>query len=515
MGNDSVKSIGAFPMNTLAYQDLQLYGGKSGFNLACPSLYNNFMGASSVFNSPYNTNFMGYNPNLYNYGNSLYPALGTTAAAAGLGAGASALANNSAKDSIVNTSKSQEQLEKDKQVIFDYALKLNDESETFGGACVSGLTFAMFENPQNVKHPINSFNAMRKADKIFDIVKNPEIKALWESNPELMQRAYSQTHASLRRMESKWPVIQNWFAKPLNKADAQYVNRRILELQKEISKTKPNLQKIAKLTEELKAARGMDGYLPSAWNWIKNNTWNRIRGNGNVAKHLTASQRVNKKYKRPIINKSTGELGLSEIQKGINEASKGVQFTQDGIKLAGDKLFSTKGLAHLGKNAFKEAKPWFFFELAIEGLTKIIPTYTDQGAEAGNKQLLQSCGKAAASAAGWGAGRAIGQVAGAAAGRWAGMAAGAAIGSAVPGLGTAVGAVVGFACGCVGSWLATKGFKALFGKDESEKLAEAKLKETQEGQTQLLTQAYDKIQKGEAPKEVQEAMNNIMLSSAA
>jgi len=125
------------------------------------------------------------------------------------------------------------------------------------------------------------------------------------------------------------------------------------------------------------------------------------------------------------------------------------------------------------------------------------------GADSGNKQLLQSGVKAAASAAGWSAGRLAGGVLGAKAG--------AAIGTMFgPGIGTAVGSVVGFACGCVGSWLANKGLKAIMGKDEAEKLAEKKMKDTKEGQAQLVQLAYQKAMSGEAPKEVVSSLQNVM-----
>jgi hypothetical protein len=48
------------------------------------------------------------------------------------------------------------------------------------------------------------------------------------------------------------------------------------------------------------------------------------------------------------------------------------------------------------------------------------------------------------------------------------------------------------------------------GKDESEKLAEAKMKKTQEGQAQLLQLAYQKALAGEAPKEVVNSLQNAM-----
>lgn len=457
--------MGLSPINSqLANMEYMLYGGSLGLNPNVPSIYNGYR-AGGQFNNPSFMGGYGYNPVMNGYYN---PSAATSVfanpqAAAATAAGIGAAAGTAAGAAAVALP------DKDLNVLADYASKVNDEGETFLGACTGGLTFAAFENMQNVKHPINAFRAMGKANKIFNL-KNANIKAFWNSNPELAQNAYSQVQAAYRRMEHKFPVIQQWFAKPLSKADKTVVENLIKTLETEMAKAKPDPKIIAECTEKLKAARGMDGYIPSAWNKVKQ----FFGADPNKAKNFTAAER--------IANKS------EQIKQGIAKAT-------DVAKGAGKWFTKAKFL--------KEFKGWAIFELAIEGVTKVLPTYMEGGAESGNKQLVQSGAKAVASAAGWAAGRL--------AGGWLGTKVGAAIGSAVcPGLGTAIGAVIGFAGGCVGSWLAGKGIKALMGKEEHEKLAENRMKKTQEGQAELIQLAYQKAQAGEAPQEVVNSLNNVI-----
>ena len=457
-----------FAINNLANMEFMLYGGRSGANMNCPSMYNNYMGVNNFgLNTNYmynpmfrgtnpsvsNTSVNGYNPSMNGYNPTALAAdsIFTKPQAAATAAGTAAAAVGAAATN------------KDLDVLADYATKVNEGGETFLGALTGGVTFAAFENPQNVKHMWNAIVGAQKANKIFDLSKDG-IKALWDNKEtrELMQRAYSQTQAAYRRMgEKKIPLIQNWFAKPFTKADTQTVTEIIEKLEKEIGEgASANKELIAKYTEQLRASRGMDGHIPSAWNKIRN-----FFVGSDKYKNLSAAERIEQAEK------------AGKIAEGAKVLSTGAKF-------------------------MKEFKGWFIFEAAIETLTKIIPTYAEGGADAGNKQVLQSGVKAAASAGGW----ALGRVAGGALGAKAGAAIGTCFG---PGVGTAIGTVIGFACGCVGSWLAGKGVKALMGKDESEKLAEAKMKNTQEGQAQLIQLAYQKAQEGEAPKEVVSSLNNL------
>lgn len=469
--------MGLPAINSLANMEYMLYGGASNLNGNCPSFSNGYMANYANYNPAFMGGYgYGYNPAMSGYYNPSIFANPQTAAAAGAATAGLGAAAGTAAAGIS---------EQDWKVLADYASKVNEAGETFGGALFSGLTFAAMENMQNVKHPLNAFRGMNKADAIFNMkegAKNAkEIKAFWNAYPELAQNAYSQVQAAYRRMEPKTSWIQKWFAKPFDNAkiikngmtETQYVESIIKKIEAEIIKPNPNNALISQLTEELKAARGIDGYVTKPWNWLKNNTWNKVSkafgGSPEVAENFNAAERVEKARK-------AGKIA---------EATKALSF---------------------GTKFMKEAKGWFIFESLIEGATKVLPTYIEGGAESGNKQLLQSGAKAAASAAGWSLGRL--------AGGWLGTKAGAAIGTAIcPGIGTAVGAVIGFAGGCVGSWLATKGVKAainkIWGKEESEKLAEAKMTGTQEGRAQLVQLAYQKALAGEAPKEVINSLRNV------
>lgn len=430
------------PINSqLANMEYMLYGGASGLNSSVPSMYNGYRANFSNSN-PY---FMGgYNPALGGYYNpSVFTNPKAAAAAAGLGTAAAG-----AGATAVGVS------EKDLDVLADYASKINEEGETFLGACTGGLTFAAFENMQNVKHWKNAWIGMKKADEMFNLNKE-----LWKTQPELMQNAYSQAQAAYRRLQEK-KGLSGMFAKQVTGKDAEIVNKLLDDLKNAVKHG--NKDEIIRITHELKDARAIDGYITKPWNAVTGK------------KNFTVEQRLN--------NKKEARL------KSIDEAKNALK--------TGESWFT-------GAKFMKEFKPWFFFELAIEGLTKVLPTYMEGGADSGNKQLVQSGFKAGASAAGWAVGRL--------AGGWLGTKIGAAVGSAIcPGVGTAVGAIIGFAGGCVGSWLAGKGLKSIMGKDESEKLAEAKMKKTQEGQAQLLQLAYQKAQAGEAPQEVVNSLNNIV-----
>lgn len=444
---------------SLAYMENALYNGASGYSANCPSFSNGYMANAysyyPTFGSYYNQNDA---TRVANY-NDLY------SEAAQLEAQRKQGASNSSQTQPAVDPAAKAQLDKDLDTLADYALEVNAGHETFLGACTGGLTFAALENMQTVKHPLNSWRALNAANKIFDVKNNAGIKALWKAEPEIMQNAYSQVHAAYRRMEPKTKYFQQWFAKPLNAADKTYVNDLIKKLDLELKKgANANKELIMKYTEHLRAARGMDGYIPTAWNKVKQ----FFGANPNQARNFSASERVAKKANQ------------------INSAMKTLSV---GTKIA------------------KEFKGWFIFETAIEGLTKVIPTYMKGGMKSGNTQLLQSGVKAGASAAGWAVGRVVGSAVGAKVG--------AAIGSCIcPGVGTAIGAIVGFAGGCVGSWLANKLVsKYVIPQDESTRLAKVEMLKTDKGKQSILALAAEKYQRGETPEKVNRALNSILASA--
>lgn len=141
------------------------------------------------------------------------------------------------------------------------------------------------------------------------------------------------------------------------------------------------------------------------------------------------------------------------------------------------------------------------FSGIIEGVTEVIPTFKELGAEKGMKQLGKSAVKV------------VGDTVGFIAGEQLGVAAGTAIGTAIcPGIGTAVGAVFGFVGGMLGSFIAGKATKAITGKSEREKAQEQQAQETA-NQVFNDKQALDEL-KNMAAIKIQEEMelNNGNLS---
>ena len=178
------------------------------------------------------------------------------------------------------------------------------------------------------------------------------------------------------------------------------------------------------------------------------------------------------------LKKVTGvDAAGKALAKGAKSSSKVVSTTCKGIS-KGAKAFVKGGGA-------VTAAVEFAFEVP-----DIVQTFRECGSGAGWKQV----GKAATVAVASG----VGYAAGAWAGGKIGAVAGAAIGSCVPVIGNAVGAVVGgiigVACGLFGSWLCSKGAKALVGKSELEK------KKEQESR-QAAVDAYND------PKKMEELVN--------
>ena len=122
----------------------------------------------------------------------------------------------------------------------------------------------------------------------------------------------------------------------------------------------------------------------------------------------------------------------------------------------------------------------------------------------GFTQVGQTLVKGAGSAAGWAVGEA--------AGVWAATKICAAVGTAIaPGVGTAIGAVLGLVGGSIGCWLMGKCTKALVGQDVGEKVKIEKMKQTPEGQAQLLQLT---MQQKDIPADVQQSMQNVAMRYA-
>lgn len=170
----------------------------------------------------------------------------------------------------------------------------------------------------------------------------------------------------------------------------------------------------------------------------------------------------------------TKTINIAEAEKAALKAANDAN-TAAAAKAAATTT-SKVGLLAKGQELVKSGgfKGMFVIDAAMSLFMDIIPTFLQLGAEKGVVQTVKSTVQATASAGGFSLGMAAGAVAGAKAGALAGTA----IGSIVPGLGNAVGAVVGgavgIACGLLGSWIGRKAAKAIIGKSELEKDAEAK-----------------------------------------
>ena len=135
----------------------------------------------------------------------------------------------------------------------------------------------------------------------------------------------------------------------------------------------------------------------------------------------------------------------------------------------------------------------------ILGLGNIKEAFSKDN-KTGMKQVGQTLVKGAGSAAGWAAGEALGV--------WASAALCAKIGTAIsPGLGTAIGGVLGMVGGGIGMWLTGKLTKAAVGQDVAEKVKLDKMKQTPEGQVELLKLT---AQQKNIPLDVQQSMQNVI-----
>lgn len=420
-----------------------LYGGIGGFNGA-PSYINGYMGAMDYNNManpyPYN-NYPSYNQ--YQTLPSQYSA-------------SSQITQPQTQET--QTQKTASTNKSDLDTLVEYYKKNNVVEEGLAGAAFGGLTFAAMENPQTLAHPINAFRATKSADKIFKtaLESSEAAKALWKSNPSIMQDAYSQLYRVTRNGEGKW-FYSKWFIDPMAKAEKEALQKIMTD-----AIATGDKQAIQIATEQLRAASKCNGRLPKAFNTVKG--W--ITGNKAAMKTPT-------------------ELANNALTSGA--AQKAV--TEHGMSFA--------------KKCLSEGKGWFLFDMIFSaGKIWTAFTHKDGGVETGLAQTGQSVVKAAGNAFGW--------VAGKAAGGWAGAKLGAMIGSAFPGVGTAVGAIVGFIGGSLGMCAMSHLTKKIVGEDVAANLEANDKKNTPEGQAELLSLVVQKAQAGEkVPDNVMKAAQNV------
>lgn len=434
------------PISSLANMEYMLYGGGLGFNPNCPSYLNGYRANSAgLYSNPYM-----YNGMYQNAWNNPYVNNQTNG---------TIWQNQSPVQTSSQTTETTNSLNnaKDVDILSEYYKKHSNYEEAFSGALIGGLGFTAFENPQTVKHPFNSIKAMQQTSRTFNKLmrQNPALKAMWSNEPRIMQDAYAQLHAVNRNAQGKWKYVQQWFQKPIDSATRTELEKIMVDALKSGDK-----DAIIKATETLRASRGMDGYIPTAWNKVRQ----FFGANPDKARNFTPMERI--ANKTAAIDKAVAEKSLGWAKRGL-----------------------------------REGKGWIVFDM-IFSAPNIIKAFRDGGVNSGVIQTGQSLVKAAGNAVGWVAGRAVGSAVGAKAG--------AAIGTAIcPGIGTAAGAIIGFVGGCVGSWLMGKVTNKLIPTEEATRLDAEKMKKTPEGQVQLIQMALAKAQAGEeVPQNVLNAAQN-------
>lgn len=437
------------PISSLANMDFMLYGGLSGADPNCPSYINGYKAGNPymTYCSPQYLQNILNSQQYADYRNNFNPSESVTQTISQVQQTqqSQTTAQSAATKADINT-------------LTKFYEDSNSMVQKWGDIGTSALFIAAAENSQVLKHPFNSIRAIKTTNMIFD-KSNTAIQALWQKNPQLMQRAYGQLHAVNRMAQPKFSFVQKWFQKPITESARKDLEKIMADAIKSGDE-----KAILRATETLKASRGMDGYIPTAWNKVKNFF-------GGNAKNLTPQERILKK--------------AADIDKAVKAPAA--------LK---------PGVGGLLKQGLKEGKTFAIFGMLID-LPKIFSAYKNGGIDSALTQVGQTGMRSLADGIGWTLGRAAGGA--------IGTKVGAAIGTAVcPGLGTAVGAALGFLGGAAGSILASKVMHALIPTDEGTKLEAQKLTKTKDGRENLLSLVAQKYEAGEPiPQNVLMAANNV------
>ena len=409
-----------FAINNLANMEFMLYGGRSGMNMNCPSIYNGYNVPNSVFN---NSNMYG-NPNFYGYNNTGF----------GQNVSTNYSQNIPSQNQAVNTSFQQGITQEDMDKLADYYAKNNALEEGFMGAATGGLSWMAFEHLQSILHPKNAWKGAKEAKEIFKVLP----KEWAGKNAALLQEAQIAVQQAVRDTGKKgwW---SKWLRKPI---DRTAIDPLLKEMKSAV--TSKNVDAIAKATERLQAARGMDGRIAGA-----------LTGRKTVAQRLA------------------------------DKAGKIKEGTENLVKM--NESVITKNFGSLAKSFFKKDFVGFMIFETVFNIGKIMTAF-QKDTKTGVEQTAQSLGKSAIARAGWCLGRAGGALLGAKVGATLGIAGGPA--------GAVVGALIGFTVGSIGMWAGHKLGNALLGHDVADKVEAQQMTQTQEGQTELLQFAMQKAQEG-------------------
>ncbi len=349
-----------FAINNLANMEFMLYGGRSGMNMNCPSIYNGYRLPNSVFGNPYGMYTQYNNPTFNGYNNT--------------GFGQNIPSNYAQKTETntqaSNTSFQQGITQEDMDKLADYYAKNNVLEEGFTGALTGGLSWMAFEHAQSVFHPKNAIKGAKAANEIFKNIP----KGFAKENAALLEQAHFAVQQAVRDTGKK-----GWWSKWLrNPLDKKAIDPLVKDMERAIASRK--VDKIAEATARLQAARGMDGRIAGA-----------LTGRKTVAERL--------KSKADTILKDKNNL------------------------ISMNKSVITNNFGELIKTGFKKDFVGFMIFETIFNAGKIMTAF-QKDTKTGVEQTTQSLGKSALGTAGWCAGRAAGTLLAAKVGATLGLGAG-------------------------------------------------------------------------------------------
>ncbi len=448
-----------FAINNIANMERALYGYNSGRNLNCPSMYNGYMGALNMNSyNPYMMNY--YNPAFRGYRNYNQDVF-TQANDATRVSNPVTEGRKTNSELDWNNPKYQTNLpfqgitQEDMNNLADYYAKNNALEEGFTGAAMGGLSWMAFEHAQSIFHPKNAWKGIKEAKEIFKNVP----KEWAGKNASLLQEAQIAVQQAVRDTGKKGWWSQ-WLRRPL---DRTAINPLLEEMKSAVGSG--NIDRIAKATERLQAARGMDGRITGA-----------LTGRKTVAERLAS--------------KATSVESKAKELVGMNSS------------------VISNNFGSLAKSFLKKD---FLGFMAFETIFNIgkITTAFQKDTKTGVEQTCQSVGKSALGTAGWCLGRAGGALIGAKVGASLGIAGGP--------LGAGIGALIGFTVGSIGMWAGHKLGNWIFGHDVADKVEAQNLAQTKEGQAQLLQFAMQKAQEGKTDARtnniVYKALNSLNASA--
>ena len=349
-----------FAINNLANMEFMLYGGRSGMNMNCPSVFNGYNVPNSVFNTPYGMYGNYSNPSFNGYNNTGF----------GQNVTSNYSQNTNSQNQASNTSFQQGITQEDMDKLADYYAKNNALEEGFTGALTGGLSWMAFEHAQSIFHPKNAIKGAKAANEIFKNIP----KEFAKENAALLEHAHFAVQQAVRDTGKK-----GWWSKWLrNPLDKNAIDPLVEEMKRAVASGKP--EKIAEATARLQGARGMDGRIAGALSGRK-----------------TVAQRLKDNAKK-----------ITEEKNNLISMNKSV---------------ITNNFGNLIKSSFKKDFIGFMVFETIFNAGKIMTAF-QKDTKTGVEQTCQSLGKSAIGTAGWCLGRAAGTLLAAKVGATLGLGAG-------------------------------------------------------------------------------------------